>query len=100
MMEMSMETPALDHLLGAYFHQDWRQDGTEREVVGTFVADEPDLAAALPHEVDALLSDVPGDAELERILREKGSYYMPTVGTGGYRPWLHAIADQVRQRRA
>ena len=42
-MEMPVSsTPSLDHLLGAYFHQDWSLDGTENQAVETFVAiDQP-----------------------------------------------------------
>ena len=91
-----METPALDQLLGAYFHQDWRLDGTESEIVATFVADEPDLAAVLPQEVDALLSSVADDAELGRLLFDKGSYHVPGPEQGGHRAWLAEVGRRAR----
>jgi hypothetical protein len=90
-----METPALEHLLGAYFHQDWDSDGTEAEVLALFISDEPDLAARLPHEVGSVLSSTAPE-DLESVLREKGSYYMGDRELGGARGFLERIAERAR----
>jgi len=95
-MEMPVDTPALDHLLGSYFHQDWRRDGTEHEVLETFMADEPDLAVALPPEIDDLLSGVPADEDLGRVLLDKGGQYAPRSPAGGSRAWLQEVARLAR----
>ena len=97
-MEMPVSsTPSLDHLLGAYFHQDWSLDGTENQAVETFVADEPDLAAALPGEIEALLAHVPDEDDLRRVLFEKGSYYTPSADEGGYRRWLLEVSRRAQE---
>ena len=97
-MEMPVSTtPALDHLLGAYFHQDWSRDGTEDQTVETFVADEPDLAAALPREIKALLANVPDEDDLRRALFEKGSYYTPSANEGAYRRWLEEVSRRAQE---
>jgi hypothetical protein len=95
-MELPLHTPALDHFLGAYFHQDWGLDGTEGETVEMFLADEPDLAAALAGEIDALLAEVPDEDDLRRLLFAKGSYYTPSTDESGYRKWLQEVSRRAR----
>lgn len=93
----SPQTPALEHLLRAYFHQDWDLDGTEAEVIDRFLTDEPDLGAVLPDEVADVLAHHPDD-ELERVLWDKGSYYKPRPGSGGHRGFLERVAQRAGSR--
>ena len=90
------DTPALDHLLGAYFHEDWNLDGTAEQVISSFIRDEPDLGAALPLEIDLLLATTPDESDVERVLERKGCYYWPDP-TRGYRGWLAEVAGHARR---
>lgn len=92
-----MQTPALNHLLGVYFHEDWDLEGTEEQVLDEFVHDEPDLGAALPDEIERLLIAFPRDTDLAQHLEAKGCYYAPDGG-GGYRAWLADVAAHVRKQ--
>lgn len=95
-----MDTPALDQLMGAYFHQDWDLDGTEWAVVEEFLTDEPDLAADLPTEIDRVLTTVRDEGDLERLLDAKGCSYWADPARGGYRQWLTEIAAHARRASA
>ena len=75
--------PALSHLYGAYFHQDWPEDyGTPDGVLRHYLQDEPgDLARAARRELDDVLQRRPAEADLEEIHRRLGgSLYLPGVG--------------------
>ena len=94
-----MRTPALEHLMGAYFHQDWTLSGdTHMGVVDQFVRDEADLAARLPLEILHVLSETPDDDELETLLESMGCEVYPQPRELGYRRWLSAIADRARRQ--
>lgn len=93
-----MQTPALEQLLGAYFHQDWSLDGSEHEILEEFMDDEPDLAARLPTEVGWLTEVAETEEELGKLLWERGSYYRADPASGGYRGFLERIAERARQR--
>lgn len=91
-----MHTPALDHLIRAYFHEDWPSTGSSQDVVDEFARDEPDLAAALPTEIELVLTSLPDEAEVEALLDRLGCAYAPDRHQGGYRRWLSTIADRAR----
>lgn len=94
-----MRTPALEHLMGAYFHQDWTLSGdTHMSVVDQFVQDEPAMAAGLPLEIHQVLSETPDDDELESLLDRMGCEVYPQPRELGYRRWLNAIADRAREQ--
>lgn len=94
-----MTTPALHRLMGTYFHQDWDIFGsTHMEVVDRFGIDEPELAAALPAEIDHVLSTVHDEAGLGDYLDSLGCDVWADPDSGGYRQWLAHIAAHVRQR--
>jgi hypothetical protein len=61
-----------------------------------FIADEPDLAAALPGEIDALLADVSDEDDLRRLLFEKGPYYTGSADEGGCRAWLQEVSRRAK----
>jgi hypothetical protein len=96
------ELPALDHLLGLYFHQDWAlEDDTPWDVVDHFVREEPQLAAGLSDEVDEVLSRQPTEEHLWHLVhKELICSYLPTADGWTYRAWLLAIADRVRRSAA
>ncbi|MGH3348075.1 MAG: contact-dependent growth inhibition system immunity protein [Nocardioides sp.] len=96
-----MQTPALEHLMGAYFHEDWTFSGdTHMAVVDEFVSDEPDMAITLPREIFHVLSETPDDAELESLLDAMGCDVYPQPREDSYRTWLRKIAERVQQRLA
>lgn len=94
-----MEKPeALDHLMGAYFHEDWGLDHVDEwSVLAEFERDEPELARKLPAEIDAVLARFTTERELERyVVRELGGRFRADWDGGTYRGWLQQIADRVR----
>ena len=93
-----MSSPALTELMNGYFHQDWDTYGSDDEqVVRVFVADDPDLAAALPAEIETLLRGSVPEAELGRLLRSLGCETDPFSPDGSYRTWLTQLAAYARE---
>ena len=93
-------TPALWHLLGAYYNQDWSDFySNDKETVDAFVAESDDLVPKLPGEIDRILAALPDDSELEAYLDSQGCEYLPQ-GDLGYRTWLEQIAERVRAATA
>ena len=89
---MSDQSPALEYLLGTYFHQDFRlEHGGVWQTVEAFLAENPDDATALPGEIDAVLGALP-DADLPRLFAEFGSDFAPTAEIGGHRGFLVELA--------
>lgn len=83
--------PALAHLFGAYFHQDWDLAGPDwRHVVAEYTAEvDPKTARAAATEIGTLLREAPDDEELRRIvLRELDCCYLPEPGGLTMRAWL------------
>ena len=96
-----MKTPALEHLAGAYFHQDWYDEfGDEWKAVDAFIAGSPSHVGALPTEIEALLSETQSDQAIEAYLDSLGCEYTPTPEQGGYRGWLSEIARRVEAATA
>jgi hypothetical protein len=94
-----MNTPALGHLMGAYFHQDWDLDGLDdRQTVEAFVRESPGLADALPGEVDQVLTHMPDEAQVEAYLEELGCDVLPPDGS--FRTWLTQLAAYTREASA
>jgi hypothetical protein len=91
-------TPALEQFLGAYLHQDWRMEAPDVwTVVDLFMRDEPVLAADLPAEIARVLTDLPTEPDLKKlVIDELGGYYLADADGGTYRSWLQEIADRVR----
>ena len=95
---MSQQASALAHLMGAYFHQDWFDGGTEDEVVASFVRDEPDLMPVLVNDIDLALATYDDEESLRDFLRTLGCAYNPGRSYGGYRTWLHEVSRRARER--
>ncbi len=96
-----MNTPALEHMVGAYFHQDWYDEfGDEWKAVDAFIAGSPSHVAHLPAEVEDLLSHTDSEGALEAYLDSLGCEYTPTSEQGGYRGWLTEIARRVEAATA
>jgi hypothetical protein len=71
----------LEHLIGAYFHQDWNHVyATRQEAIADFVRRSPDRAARAPQEIDELLSSTGDDEELASRLCAMGFDDAPPDG--------------------
>jgi hypothetical protein len=94
--------PALDQLMGAYFHQDWEYEADDTMgIVDLFVQGEPVLAPLLPREIDDILATYQSEAELKTlVIDDLGGYYLADWDGGTYRAWLQQIADRVRAATA
>jgi len=95
-----MRTPALEHLLGAYLHADWRMDYPDSlAAVTDFVHSEPGSAPQLPSEINSLLTQITDETKLREYLAgELDSWYLPYGdGWGSTRDWLLAVADRAEE---
>jgi hypothetical protein len=93
-----MSTPALEHLLGAYLHADWRMDYPDSlAAVADFARSEPESAPHLRSEIADLLGRVTEESELhEYLVARLDSWYLPdNDGWRTIREWLLAVADRV-----
>ena len=71
----------LEHLIGAYFHQDWNHVyATRDEAVADFVRRAPERAVTVPAEIDELLDATPDDAALADRLSAMGFDDAPPEG--------------------
>ncbi|GAA4698401.1 contact-dependent growth inhibition system immunity protein [Nocardioides conyzicola] len=93
------EWPALWQLMGAYLHQDFDAFGTIDDNIDLFVLESPDLAPALPAEVQRALDQFSTEPELEAFVDDLGCQVLPP-GDLTYREWLTQIADRVRAAAA
>lgn len=85
----------LEHMIGAYFHQDWNLVyATRDDAVADFVRRSPDRAAIVPREIDELLSSTDDDEELAARLSAMGFDDAPSDGERGF-----LIEVQARLRR-
>lgn len=87
-----METPALEHLMGAYFHQDFDLQGGLWGTLELYLSDERETARLLPDEIRQLLATVASDAEIEPYLGRLGSCVYLGNSELTYRAWLEEIA--------
>ena len=92
--------PALDHLLSAYFHQDWEEDhGTAAAVLREFAATtrRPEVSAAAD-DVDRFLAASDPGSDLRRRFEAE---FAPMVEIGDTdeeaRRWLTAVRDGLRR---
>jgi hypothetical protein len=71
----------LEHLIGAYFHQDWNHVyATRHEAVADFVRRSPDRAARVGLEIDELLTSTGSGEELAAHLSAMGFDDAPPDG--------------------
>ena len=84
---------ALKYLLSAYFHQDWdHTHQTWEAVIDDFLGDDPKIVVRVPDEINRLLAEISGPAELEAALINLGLAYDPSEGD---RVWLLAVRDRI-----
>jgi hypothetical protein len=81
----------LEHLIGAYFHQDWNHVyATRHEAVADFVRRSPDRAERVPGEIDELLASTGDDEELAGRLSAMGFDDAPPDGDRAFLTELRA----------
>jgi hypothetical protein len=86
----------LEHLIGAYFHQDWNLVyATRYEAVADFVRRSPDRAAWVGLEIDELLNSTGSDEELTARLSAMGFDDAPSPD--GDRAFLIDIRTYIRR---
>jgi hypothetical protein len=85
----------LEHLIGAYFHQDWNHVySTRQEAIADFVRRSPDRAARVPQEIDELLGSTGDDEELASRLSAMGFDDAPPDGD---RAFLIELRTHIRR---
>jgi hypothetical protein len=88
-----MDTPALDLLLTGYFHEDYAEDfGDDRATVRAFIEMEPDLAARLARDIEAVLAEYASEAEVEAWVLKRRSPFRPGIQ---WTSWLTSVRQQV-----
>ncbi len=93
---MSEQASALAYLMGAYFHQDWFDGGTEDEVVASFLREEPDMVQVLVRDIDSALETHDDEESLRKFVGTLGCAYNPGRDYGSYRAWLHEVRRRVQ----
>ena len=88
---------ALEHLMGAYFHQDWDLDGGKvSDTVSSFLNEPRDLVSSCADQIDALLAQDLAEGELQARLDAWGNDYYAGDTDADYRHWLDDIRRQIR----
>lgn len=91
-------TRQLEHLAGAYFHQDYDlESGSVDSVIDLFREEESDASAAeLISEIERMLASRQSDRELRELwVVSWGASYDPVDGGHGMRNWLTAVRDRL-----
>ena len=89
--------PALWHFFGAYLHQDWREEyESTNAALRDFVFGSGNLAAELPYELDHVLATTP-DADLDDLIGELGSFYVPGLAGEHPRDWLQGVKTDTQR---
>ena len=87
--------PALWQFLGAYLHQDWRDDYADtQEALLDFMEGEPAFAPHLASEIERLLESTPNSRETESAILGLGSFFVPSASGQDSREWLRLISAE------
>jgi hypothetical protein len=94
--ELSRQYPALWQFLGAYLHQDWREEyESTSDALRDFVSGNPDLAIQLPHELQHVLTTTPDDV-LDELIGDLGSFFVPSRTGQSPRDWLRRLKAETQ----
>jgi hypothetical protein len=89
--------PALWQFLGAYLHQDWREEyESPSAALPDFVSGDPRFAVELPTEIERVLTSTADDAALEEMLVNLGSSFVPSLTGQNPRDWLRRLKDETQ----
>lgn len=95
MRDYANEFPHLDHLIGGYFHQDWKTDGDTWEDVVKFFCrmEQPEHRRGVVKDIEELLRLSETEFQLLQALNAFGCAYRVD---GSIREWLNGVGDIVR----
>jgi hypothetical protein len=95
MQDYAHEFPHLDHLIGGYFHQDWKTDGSTWEDVVRFFCrkEQPEHRRGVIEDIGELLRLSETEFQLLQALNAFGCAYRVE---GSIRDWLNRIGCIVR----
>lgn len=89
---------ALEHLMGAYFHQDWYLDGgTVADTLAAFAREPKELRVAAIVDIDALLARNHAEGNLADELHAMGCDFHAGDHDADRRAWLIGIRRQIKQ---
>lgn len=92
--------PALWQFLGAYLHQDWRDDYADTQAaLLDFMEGEPAFAPKLASEIDHLLASMPTSRDTESAILSLGSFFVPSACGQDSREWLSLIRAEASRMR-
>lgn len=92
MPPLAADLPALRLFLGAYLHQDWRDEYESTQAAfQDFLESEPHQTKAITAELRTVLDSDLSDAALRDMLREGGSFYVPDTDDLAPRVWLTGL---------
>jgi hypothetical protein len=95
---LEQEYPALWQFLGAYLHQDWREEyESPSAALRDFVSGSPGQAVALPAELERVLASTADDESLEKTLVSLGSFFVPSRAGQNPRDWLRRLRDEAQR---
>ena len=85
---------SLEHLMGAYFHQDWDLDGgSVSDTVEAFAVGSPDRVVPAMSDIDELLALELPEGGLRDVLEGMGCDYYAGDSDQDYRTWLMDIRE-------
>lgn len=95
MQDYENEFRQLNHLIGGYFHQDWRTDGDTWEDVVRFFCrmERQERRRGVVKDIDELLRLSETELQLPQALNAFGCAYK---ADGSIREWLIRVGDIVR----
>jgi hypothetical protein len=89
------DLPQLGQFLGAWFHQDWTEEGhtSPMDVVRAYARDEtPKVVRETIKEIEALLASRLAPAQMRRLVADDlGCAYDPTIDGKTIRAWLREV---------
>jgi len=95
------DLPRLGQFFGAWFHQDWIEEGyaSPVEVVRAFARDEtPKVVRETIKEIEALLASRLAPAQMRRLIADDlGCAYDPTMEGKTFRAWLREVSRILRK---
>lgn len=88
---------SLEHLMGAYFHQDWDLDGgTVHDTVDAFAAGSPARVEPAMSDIDQVLELDLREGQLRSLLQSMGCEYFAGDTDDDYRNWLADIRARLQ----
>lgn len=97
MNSVQYDFPALWHFLGAYLHQDWRDEYSSTEMAfKDFLDGEPRYGALIAAELTATLESGLDEPGLETLVRDCGSSYQPSNDGIATATWLASLLAMSR----